>query len=148
MEYEVTSIDPEDCPDAPPLTDRTTYSVPLCFSAPYCFTTIANEEINGLALHNKTKYAASDHVFSFTSETTEFRTDNCATRHTCSLLKIFVSLRPAPKIGITGVAGIKMEFSIGTILFTITDDNGKHKITLEDVIYLPESVNNLISTSK
>ena len=42
-----------------------------------------------------------------------------------------------------------MASGIGTIQFTITDeDNVKHVIQLHDVIYLPESAKNLISTSK
>ena len=58
-------------------------------------------------------------------------------------------MRPAPKIGVQGVAGSSMASGIGTIQFTIIDDdNVKHVIQLEDVIYLPESAKNLISTSK
>ena len=42
-----------------------------------------------------------------------------------------------------------MAAGIGTIQFTITDDdNIKHTIVLRDVIYLPGATKNLISTSK
>ena len=58
-------------------------------------------------------------------------------------------MRPVTKADLTSVAGITIASGISTIMFTITDDNGlKYKITLEDVIYLPESAKNLISTSK
>ena len=145
----VSAIDPDDYSDMPSVQDCTDSNAPFFFDTPYCFATTTDDEIHSLALHNTSKYAASDHVYSFTSEPTEFGTDNCATHHICSLLNLFVNMRPAPKVGVTGVAGSTMASGIGTIMFTITDDDGiKHKITLEDVIYLPESAKNLISTSK
>ena len=145
----VSAIDPDDYSDMPSVQDCTDSNAPFFFDTPYCFATTTDDEIHSLALHNTSKYVASDHVYSFTSEPTEFGTDNCATHHICSLLNLFVNMRPAPKVGVTGVAGSTMASGIGTIMFTITDDDGiKHKITLEDVIYLPESAKNLISTSK
>lgn len=58
-------------------------------------------------------------------------------------------MRLAPKIGVMGVSGSSMASGIGTIRFIIADDDGrKHTIILNDVIYLPELANNLISTSK
>ena len=58
----VSFIDPDDYSDMPPLQDCTDSNAPFFFSTPYCFTTIIDEEIHSLALHNTTKYAASDHV--------------------------------------------------------------------------------------
>ena len=48
-----------------------------------------------------------------------------------------------------GVNGSTIASYVGTIQFTITDDdNANHTIVLHDVIYLPETAKNLISTSK
>ena len=58
-------------------------------------------------------------------------------------------MRPAPNVGVTGVADSSMGAGIGSIKFTTTDESDiKHKIVLDDVIYLPESAKNLIFTSK
>ena len=58
-------------------------------------------------------------------------------------------MKLAPKIGAMGVSGSSMASVVGTIQFTIADDDGtKHTITLHDVIYLPKSSKSLISTSK
>ena len=83
------------------------------------------------------------------SEATEFGTDNCATHHICLLLNIFTDMGPAPKIGVTGVVGSLMASGIGTIECVLKGDGGmKQKIKLENVIYLPESAKNLISTTE
>ena len=113
-----------------------------------CFTSTTIDNINPLILHN-TKTHSSDGNMSFNSDTTEFGTDNCATHHICSQLKLFIDMRPAPKIGVTGVAGSLMASGIGTVQFTIIDDNEeKHIVKLKNVIYLPESAKNLISISQ
>ena len=114
-----------------------------------CFTTTTTDDINPLILHNTDKHSIPDGNMSFNSDTTEFGTDNCATHHICSLLNLFTDMRPAPKIGVTGVAGSLMASGIGTVQFTVTDDEGKrHSVKLRNVIYLPESAKNLISISQ
>ena len=105
-----------------------------------CFTTDIDDDLSPLILHNVSKHATSDKTISFTNEETEFGTDNCATHHICSLLSLFISMKTAPKIGVTGVAGSLMASGIGTIQFVLKDDDGKqHEIKLSNVIYLPES---------
>ena len=114
-----------------------------------CFTTMTDREVIGLVLNNTDNEDAIEEAFSFKNEPTEFGTDNCATHHICSELGLFIDMRPAPKIGVMGVSGSSMASGVGTIRFIITDDDGnKHTITLHDVIYLPASSKNLISTSK
>ena len=113
-----------------------------------CFTSTTIDNINPLILHN-TKTHSSDGNMSFNSDTTEFGTDNCATHHICSQLSLFIDMRPAPKIGVTGVAGSLMASDIGTVQFMVIDDNEeKHIVKLKNVIYLPESAKNLISISQ
>ena len=114
-----------------------------------CCISTHDEMIAPVALHNSnTELKASDNA-SFSCDATEFATDNCATHHICSQLSLFTSMRPAPTIGVQGVSGRTMASGIGTIEFILTDEeNIKHKITIEDVIYLPESPKNLISIAK
>ena len=102
-----------------------------------------------IALHNSNAQSSDISNISFTCEATEFGTDNCATHHICSQLNLFTSMRPANSIGVTGVAGSKPASGIGTVEFILKDDNNvKHNIKIDDVIYLPESTKNLISTSR
>ena len=101
-----------------------------------CFTSTTTNDIYPLILHN-TKAHGSDENMSFNSDTTEFGTDNCATRHICSLLNLFTDMCPAPKIGVTGVAGSLMASGNGTVQFSVTDDNGERKmVKLKNVIYI------------
>ena len=52
-------------------------------------------------------------------------------------------------VGVQGIAGRVVAKGIGTVVFTVTDDNGeKSTITLENVIHLPEASKNLISISQ
>ena len=100
-------------------------------------------------MHNVSKFARTDHIYSFSSEPTEFGADNCATHHICLLLNLVISMRPAPKIGVKWISGSTMVSGIGTIKCVLTDDSGaKHTIQLDDVIYLPESAKKSISVSK
>ena len=67
----------------------------------------------------------------------------------CSLLDLFINMRPAPSLGVTGVAGSLMASGIGIIEFMLTNNKGfKQKIKLKNVIYLPESAKHLISTTQ
>ena len=114
-----------------------------------CFTTIDDDQAEPLIMHNVATRSSKDERISFSGEPTEFGTDNCATHHICSLLSLFTDMRPAPTIGVTGVAGSLQASGIGTIKFILTDDQGlKHNIQLKNVIYLPESAKNLISTTQ
>ena len=114
-----------------------------------CFAAIDDDNINPLALHNVSNDNISDKHISFNSKATEFGTDNCATHHIFSLLNLFTDIGLAPKIGVTGVAVSLMASGIGTTKFILTDDNGeKYKIQLKNIIYLPDSAKNLISTTQ
>ena len=76
--------------------------------------------------------------------------DNCTTFHVCKDKFLFIGeIRPCPNIRVKGVSGIAIAAGIGTIRFTITSKTGEHnEITLDNVIYLPESPKNLISISR
>ena len=114
-----------------------------------CCTTIGTNVQQALVLHNAPHKHDDNTKVSFSSEPTEFGTDNCATHHICSRLELFTSMRPAPSIGVTGVAGSMMASGVGTIQFDLLDSNNKrHTITIDNVIYLPESAKNLISTAQ
>ena len=88
--------------------------------------------------------------YSVQSDPIKFGTDNCATHHICSDLSLFVS---KPKVihgvGIKGITGSSPALGIGSIQFTITDEEGGVEvIRLDNVLYLPTAAKNLISTSK
>ena len=58
-------------------------------------------------------------------------------------------LNPVNTIGVKGISGIAKAEGIGTVEFSLTDDDGiVHNIKLEGVIYLPQAAKNLISISK
>ena len=80
----------------------------------------------------------------------EFGTDNCATHHICNNLSLFISPPiEVENVGIRGVSGSVSAEGIGTIQFSLQDDDGKdHLITLSNVIYLPSAPKNLISISQ
>ena len=63
--------------------------------------------------------------YSVQSDPIRFGTDNCATHHICSDLSLFVS---KPKVihgvGIKGITGSSPALGIGSIQFTITDEEG------------------------
>ena len=60
--------------------------------------------------------------------------------------KIYIP--PHRAVGLQGIAGNAIANGIGTIVFTVTDNEGtKHEISLENVIHLPEASNNLIYIS-
>ena len=113
-----------------------------------CCTAIENDECRPIVLYNVSTDTEPNRNVSFKTEPKESGTNICATHHICSLLNLFIDMKPAPKIIVTGVAGSLMASGIGNIEFVLTDDKGKkEKITLQNVIYLPESAKNLISTS-
>ena len=99
-----------------------------------------------LILTNLKDVIKSDNSFSFTSKIVEFGTDNCAVNHIYSNLELFFSIKSIDNIGVTGSI---LALGIGIIKFTIIDNTNKvYVIELENVIYLPESAKNLISTSQ
>ena len=112
-----------------------------------CFTATAEP---GLILTNTSDVDMNSEDFSLNSNSTEFGTDNCATHHICSERDLFVGeIKPISNIGVKGISGSAMAEGIGTIEFTIVDDNKEeHKIRLENVIYLPQAAKNLISISQ
>jgi hypothetical protein len=58
-------------------------------------------------------------------------------------------VEPDQTIGVQGVSGHSVAKGVGTISFTLKDDQGaNHRVTLDDAIYLPESRKNLISVSR
>ena len=105
---------------------------------------------NVTALKNITTERYKICRWSFDSKSTEFRTDNCATHQIYSQQELFISMaKPTTNIGLKGVSGSSMVASVSTIRFTITDNNHtKHKLKLDNVIYLPTAAKNLISTTQ
>ena len=52
-------------------------------------------------------------------------------------------------IGVKGISGSSLVTGVEIIRFTIKDDKNKvHEIILDNVIYLPEAVKNLISVAQ
>ena len=118
-------------------------------STPYCLpcTTVNNN--TPIALN--TGEDDTDDFTDFGFGNTEFGTDNCATHHICSDIRLFVkgTLKPLKDIGVVGVSGKCQAEGMGTVVFDVIDDQGiRNKITLERVIYLPSSSKNLISISQ
>ena len=102
---------------------------------PFCIITTVTSNTNGLFL---AVYVDTDEeAYSFSNNPAEFSIYNCATYQICSILGMLISMRAADKTGMQGVNGSTTASGIGTIKFTITDDNNiKHTIMLHDVIYL------------
>ena len=103
-----------------------------------------------LALQSKVDWEQSRNTFNFIPTNTEFGTYNCATQHICGLEDLFIHMRePASPIGVKGISGVSTAKGIGSIRFTLKDDQQTtHTITLNDVIYPPGAVKNLISISQ
>ena len=89
-------------------------------------------------------------AFLFKPTMVEFGTDNCTTNHICNDPTLFTS--PPTKlenVGIRGVSGSTSAEEIGSIQFSLQDDEGKyHLITLSNIVYLPSVPKNLISISQ
>ena len=92
----------------------------------------------------------ASNTFQFMPITAEFGADNCATQHICGLKELFITMKsPETTIGVRGISGVSIAESIGTVLFTLKYDNGRdHDIKLNNVIFLPGAVKNLISISQ
>ena len=118
----------------PPSRDRTL--------SHFCFTT------HIIALSSSA--TDTNNAFQFVPVTTEFGTDNCATQHICGVKELFVTMNPTTTaIGVKGISGTSMAEGMGTVRFTLKDDaQVVHNITLENVIYLPGAIKNLISISQ
>ena len=103
-----------------------------------------------VALSNFSDEVNEGASYSLAPQLCELALDNCATHHICAQKGLFVSLEtPTQPIVVQGVSGRSLTEGIGTIAFTITDDNGvTHDITLDRVIYLSSSPKNLISVSQ
>ena len=135
----------------PPAPDSDDTSFPPSSSQPLCLVADAVDVSDVLALSNSTITKDPKNLCSFasTSVPTEFGTDNCATHHICSQIELFTSMCKSTTIGVKGVAGSSLAEGIGTVQFTITDEDGiQHTICLNNVIYLPSAAKNLISTSQ
>ena len=89
-------------------------------------------------------------AFNFVPTKTEFGTDNYATQHICGTRQLLRTMKePDFPIGVKEISGTLSAKGIGSITFAIVDDAGKtHDITLDNVIYLPGVVKNLISISQ
>ena len=92
----------------------------------------------------------NNNAFNFVPTRTEFGTDNRATQHICGVRNLFCTMRdPTHPIGVKGISGVSSAKGIGTIKFVLTDDDGQtHNVTLDNVIYLPGAIKNLISVSQ
>ena len=76
-----------------------------------------------LALQSKVDWEQSRNTFNFIPTNTEFGTDNCATQHICGLEDLFIHMRePASPIGVKGISGVSTAKGIGSIRFTLKDD--------------------------
>ena len=69
-----------------------------------------------------------------------FATDNCVTHHARNDRSLFVGIfREIHNAGTRGVGGIAVATGIGTIHFTLTNEDGiTESIILKNVVYLPE----------
>ena len=118
-------------------------------ASPTILTTEAHSLDEILALvHSPEDIEGANYTLS--SNPSEFALDNCATHHVCAQKELFTHIEePTEAIGVQGVSGRSYAKGIGVISFRIKDDEGKHHdITLNDVIFLPDSRKNLISTSR
>eukprot|EP00957_Ditylum_brightwellii_P212332 15367190-Ditylum_brightwellii.AAC.2 len=71
-------------------------------------------------------------------------------QHICNLKQLFKELHPAlAGTGIVGIGGVSLPEGIGNVVFQITDKDGKkHTIELENVLYIPDAPQNLISINQ
>ena len=70
-----------------------------------------------------------------------FDTDNCVTHYICNERSLFVGdIIPITNVGVRGIGSIATDAGIGTVTFSLTSEDGeKDNITLNNVIYLPDS---------
>ena len=111
------------------------------------FKTEAIDITNPLILPNTANTRENNNTFVWWNDhRVEFGVDNCATRHICSKKELFVGeINTSTNIGVKGISGSFRTTSLGTIRFTIKDDEDKvNEIILEHVIYLLEAAKNLI----
>ena len=127
-----------------PCVQRATRPTPSPWTTNLCLVT------DVLVLAHHAMDQPSSAAFNFVPTKTEFGTDNCATQHICGTRQLFRTMKePDFPIGVKGISGISSAKGIGSIAFSIIDDAGKtHDITLDNVIYLPGAVKNLISISQ
>ena len=103
--------------------DKVLYSPnPLCLST-QSEVIIGNNKC--MALANLSPSEDNDSETDFTTAHTEFGTDNCATHHICSYYIYFIksTYRLIKSVGVQGIAGKAVAKWIGTVVFTVTDDN-------------------------
>ena len=119
-------------------------------TSPLCLVSDTCDISDGIALTNTAADRYEIYRWSLDAIPTKFGTDNCATYHICSQQEWSITMsKPSSDIGVKGIAGSSMAEGIGTIQFTITNDtNTKHKIKLDNVIYLLTEANNLISITQ
>ena len=118
-----------------------------------CFPTclVSESEYTDIITLSSNQTKNDDEVrHSFDTNTVTFGVDNCATHHICSLLSLFRDHpKPITNVGVKGVAGTMPAKGIGTITFSLKDDDGvTHDITLHNVIFFPQAAQNLISVSQ
>ena len=87
--------------------------------------------------------------YSFGPYPKKFGVENCATHHRCSKKFLFVGkIHKILSIGLRDVALSAIAEGIDTVAFKIANYDGTiHNITIDNLIYLPSAVNNLISIS-
>ena len=104
--------------------DKVMYSTkPLCLSTQ---SEISLGDNKCMALANLSPSEDKDTETDFTSAHKEFGTDNCATHHICWDYDMFIpsTYRLIKSVGVQGIAGRAVAKGIGTVVFTVTDDNG------------------------
>ena len=103
-----------------------------------------------MVLANLYPNSAENNDVNFTSNPAEFGTDNCATYHFWSDLRLFVKFtyRLIEASGVQGIAGKAFAKGVETVVFTVEYDNGiESKIRLDNIIHLPEASKHLLPMS-
>lgn len=99
-----------------------------------------------MALINTAEHKYDKTDFGFKDDPIKFGTDNCVTHHICSDLKLFMDVRRYLwNIRVSEISGNALAAGIGSVEFTLRDfEDNIETIRLDNVIYLPEVVNNII----
>ena len=123
-------------------TKVTTHGLPSC-----CLTAVPPVVT---LTNSSTKDEVTNANVDFDEATAKFGVDNCATHHLCGEKPLFIDLKDIDdSILVNGISGSKAAKGIGTVKFMILDLKGVyHEIVLENVVFLPGAVKNLISVSQ
>ena len=99
-----------------------------------------------MALANAVEHKYDKIDFDFKDHPIQFGTYNCVTHHICSDLKLFMDVRRNIwNISVRDISGNALAAGIGTMEFTLRDsEDNIETIRLDNMIYLPEVVKNII----